>query len=673
MRIMPIAGMVPGQMKINPLLNIDHTTHKEYVDRIVDIERHFRDESSAIWAKSLDWLELFLAVQKDERDPVDEMWRSDIFVPLPYITTRTKAAQGTELLGNTEPVWQVEATREDMKWYDQSKQFERLLDYTHRMNAWRKFLYKMLTSRSIQGTAFMKVIWVKRSHVVSFFPTEAEEAKHTVEVQNVIKNGAPNPPDRFMEPDIYQKWIDTINLSGEYGPVSAPPPNGPTDVIEYEGPVFKQLPLWTVRIDPMIDEIQDQKYIIHRMVKPLSHILSRADSDPNSRKPYYLPNVEAARGGQNGFILEKEEQELAELMGLAPNKESSPYYKDAVELLEVHSPDDPFNYSIIMNRQWVINKRAFESPFLTSHPNIFALRNVVVPGHFYGLSDYQEPEKLFRELNQFRRIRMDGATLTTLPVFVKTSGTVLTEALRKLKPGAVISVPGGANSIQSLIKHVMPAEAYREPAEIKLEIEDATEVYSSTKGAPATIGRVTGTEYQGRAGQVLLKYKVDASIIEEELLMLPPVILSFYAQMGPERMLKAIGGDPGMMVDVTREQIIEAINMRFRFRGATKNIQPDMAVQQIMQLMAASKDVLTPAERRFGLKLVMELLDIRGYSSIITPEGTQMFQQAAQAAQKNQVVTANQATQQTEQAGVAVPPQIDADTMAAITGGGNAG
>jgi hypothetical protein len=48
-----------------------------------------------------------------------------------------------------------------------------------------------------------------------------------------------------------------------------------------------------------------------------------------------------------------------------------------------------------------------------------------------------------------------------------------------------------------------------------------------------------------------------------------------------------------------------------------------------MQLTAFA-DVLVPAERRFALKLIMELLDIRGYSGIITTAGTQMVTQAAQ-------------------------------------------
>ena len=154
--------------------------------------------------------------------------------------------------------------------------------------------------------------------------------------------------------------------------------------------------------------------------------------------------------------------------------------------------------------------------------------------------------------------------------------------------------------------------------------------------------------------------------------MLPSIILRFYAQMGPARIKQAVGGNPDAMIDIGRNQLVEAINMRFRFRGATKNIQPDMAVQQIMQLMTASRDVLTPAERRFGLRLVLELLDIRGYSEILSAEGTQMFTDA----QKKQQEAVNAQNQQvTDQAGAAsvpVPGAIPADVMASIVGGGGA-
>src|SRR5687767_15377862 len=139
------------------------------------MNKYFLEQSlSGVWKRANDFWNLFLASQEDTRDPVDESWRSDVFVPLPFITTRTKAAQLTELLGNTEPVWQVEATKESGAWYDQSRYYERLLEHTTRANRWRKFLYRLMTARSVQGTALFKAVWTKRSHEITFFSNPAE-------------------------------------------------------------------------------------------------------------------------------------------------------------------------------------------------------------------------------------------------------------------------------------------------------------------------------------------------------------------------------------------------------------------------------------------------------------------------------------------------------------------
>lgn len=643
-----------GGLQRSPLLSPDNPRHLDYVKLMEEFERHYKEASIDVWSTANDYWDLFLGIQEDTRDPVDESWRSDVFVPLPYITTRTKAAQGTELIGNTEPIWQVEATRETSNWYEQSRHYERLLDYAGRMNRFRKLIYKLYTSRSVQGTTFLKVVWTKRRHVITLFPNPEDEAEFLSGIQKAVQLGAPQPPSRLLQPEEFDQWRRDINMAGRFGMIPAAPVSGPKEIVEYEGPLLQQIPLWAMRLDPMIDEIENQSVIIHRMVKPLSYVLQRADMDPNSPLPYFRDMIDFAMDGWDGKVLEEEQEALASSLGLNPQAQNHPYFQKSVELWEIWSPEEPFKYSIVMNRKGVINKRATEWPLLTTHPNIFALRNVIVPGHFFGLSDYQEPFKLFKELNQFRRIRMDGATLTTLPVFVKAAGIHLGETMRKVRPGMVLTLPT-KDGIQSLIKHTLPAEAYREPQEIKLEIEDATEVYSSVKGAPATVNRVTGTEYQGRASQVLLKYKVDASLVEEELSSLPNVMLSLFAQMGPGRLRKEIGGDPDAVVDVTRDKLVEAINMRFRFRGATRHIEPDLMVQQLQMAMNNMRDVMTPAERRLGLQLIMELMDIRGWSKVVTEAGTMQLTAMADTAANAQIAGNSLATDQTRGAAI-VPP-----------------
>jgi hypothetical protein len=663
-------------MALDRRLDPESKEHIEYVRTAGDMYDYLERELLPIWEKTMDWWDLFLAIQDDLRDPVDEQWRSNVFVPLPFTATRAKVASGVDMIGNTEPVWQVEASQENAVWYDQSKQAERLIQYVHRMNVFRKFLTKLLTSRSVMGTTFFKVIWQRRSSIVTMNSDDSAIEAFTRALEEAGQRGVPPGPDWVRQPREFDAWRTQVNLAakmptsqfaGVYIP--APPLFGPQESVEYEGPVFQQLPIYSVLLDPYVDELKDQPFLIHRMVKPLRVIQDRADNKEPvpGGKPYIERNVDAALQGWDGQILTQYEQELAGKLGLDGERQGNPYYEQAVEILEVWSPWEPFKFTTIMNRKAVINKTPFERPLLTTHPNIFALRNIMVPGFFYGLSDYQEPETLFKELNQFRRIRRDGATLNALPVFVKQAGVNLTEQFKKLKPGLVITLPT-KDAITSLINHVLPPESYREPAEMKEDIYDATEVPPYMKGQQATLNRVTGTEFQGRQQSTTLKNKVDVCLVEDEMLMLPVMILAFFAQVKGD-LRKQIGGDPDALVDLPKNVLVQLLNARFNFRGASKHLQEDLQVQQLQMALKDFADVLTPPERRAALQLIMEILDIRGWSKVLTEAGTGQIA-AASATQQGAANAQNvQATDQANAAGVQAPgpaaPQMPAEAPAA--------
>jgi hypothetical protein len=659
---------------IDPRLLPDSTLQTEYVQRAEDFFQHFENSSQAIWNKTLDWWDLFLARRDDPRDQVDELWRANLFVPLPFTATRTKVAQLTEHIANSDPVWQTEARREGSRFYDQTRPTENLVQYAHEQNKFRKFMVKLMTSRSVQGTAYMKVVWTRRSHQVTLYATQEDYSRFIEALQMAQMSGAPQPPDYLKDPEGFKKWRDLVNKAQRFGYIPAPPVSGPRQSMEYEGPLFQEIPIWHLYLDPMVDEMQDQKFIIHRMVKPLSYVLARADDLPpgQSNKPYFRTAVESAMHGWDGQVLNDYEQQLAEKLGLNPQRETHPYLEKAVEMWEIWSPEEPFKYSILMNRKAVINKMPQEFPLLTTHPNIFAVRNIIVPGHHYGLSDYQEPESLFTELNKFRNLRQDGATLATLPVFVKQAGLALGDALRKLRPGMVLSVPGAANAVTQLIRHQVPPEAYREPPELKEEITDATEVPPYMKGEQAQVGRVTGTEFQGRSQQALLKYKVDASFVEDELQMLPPVILSFFAQV-KGNIRQEIGGDPDALIDLSKDQLIQGLQQRFRFRGVTRAIDEALQIQELMQMFQAFGDVLLPAERRFGLQMIMEMMDVRGWSKVVTAEGTQTIAGAGQAQAGAENAQAGAAELEGKMATEKAPAQLTPEQARAMGGGGGGG
>jgi len=99
--------MADVKAKQKKLLDPTDDTHKEYLRHMDEVERLYLRRTEQIWSNMMDYWDLYLAQQDDPRDPVDEQWRSKIFVPLPSSNTITKASQLTSLITDADPMWQV--------------------------------------------------------------------------------------------------------------------------------------------------------------------------------------------------------------------------------------------------------------------------------------------------------------------------------------------------------------------------------------------------------------------------------------------------------------------------------------------------------------------------------------------------------------------------------------
>jgi len=195
-------------------------------------------------------------------------------------------------------------------------------------------------------------------------------------------------------------------------------------------------------------------------------------------------------------------------------------------------------------------------------------------------------------------------------------------------------------------------------------------VYASTKGAPATIGRVTGTEFQGRENRAQIRFKLESIFLEEDLYPVNRQMLGLFAQFGTDPLRLAVGGSPDPIVDISRNELMEAMEQQWRFRGPNKAINRDMQVQQLLMWTKTFGATLTPSEFRYAARLVLDLLDIRGASKLVTDQGTQQkeaeYQQAAQASAAQQGAAGKAAATEKESA----PAEANEKEQAAMSGGG---
>ena len=221
-----------------------------------------------------------------------------------------------------------------------------------------------------------------------------------------------------------------------------------------------------------------------------------------------------------------------------------------------------------------------------------------------------------------------------------------------------------------LVRDPLPGEAYQEPRELDADIADAMGVYASTKGAPAQIGRVTGTEFQGRENRAQIRFKLDSIFLEEDLYPINRQMIALFAQFGDDPLRVRIGGQPDPLLTIDRTTLVEALEMQWRFRGPNKAINRDMQVQQLLMWTKTFGAVLTPTEMRLAARLVLDLEDIRGASELVSDKGTQAKQQEYDAAQQAAAAQQGAAGQQAQAAQEQAPAQAGPDEQAAMQKGG---
>lgn len=637
--------------------------HAAYINEVQNRFEFYRDQRMNVVRETLENWDLYLTRRKEFRAKGEE-WRANMGLPDAFASVEAKIANLAGIMLSADPIVQPEGVTDAH--IDSARSVERMIDYVYRKNSFPKWLTKLLRARSVAGTVFYKLTWADLAHTVTLSRDAKAVARFQAAVDAVAgQPGIIAPPNWMTEPEEFEAWRTLVNNSGR-AKVPAPPLDGPQRIVRYRGPKLHILPITSVYLDPLIDDMSEQNFIVHRVVKPQAWLEERT-----AKGLYDADAVAFALTGWDGRVVEDEETELAAKMGIATDSGAAadPYYAKAVELWEVWQPGTEYPYSLILNRRACINKNPGEMPFLHGEPSIGATRSLVVPGHFYGISDLTPPRDLFWEKRKLRNLRVDRVTLSVLPAYLKLKEVGLPEMMHKIRPGALIPV-SRPDAISPITKDSMPPEAYREPADMDQDIADSMGVYGSTKGREATIGRVTGTEFQGRENRAQIRFKLDSTFLEEDLAPLNRQIISMFAQMGDDPLTLKVGGEPNPILEIDRNELVESLETQWRFRGPNKAINRDMQVQQLLLWTKTFGAALTPQEFRYAAQQILDLLDIRGSSKFVTAEGTvqktQEYEMAAQAAAMQQRVQ-NKAT---AQANVDVPPTADGAQAAAMDGGG---
>jgi hypothetical protein len=629
-----------------------------------DVETFYRDQLLETWQTAVRHQKLYLGSKRDTRKE-HEKWRAAIRIPRPFMMIEAKTAQGVEIITGADPMIQATAVGEDDR--ERAKAAEKQLDAVCYANQFRKLLTATFRAMSVAGTDWWTSRYGKKSFTVNVQPTTEDLDYFNKSVEDAMGRGIIPPPDWQTAPDEFEMWRADVNITGK-GRIPEPPKAGPREIVTHEGPIIERVPYFEMRYDPLVQEVRDQPYVIRRMVRSSRWVKRLVE-----KGLFDEARVARAMSGWDGQKVNEYEQEVAALLGYSTGSTQDPNYENAVEVWIVYAQENrEFPYQVILNRKEVVNTRPDQLPYSHGGCEYIALRNILIPGYQAGMSDLKQPEGLFTEVETLRNMRLDAVTLSVLPVMVKSPEMGLTELQRHIAPGAVLNARN-SQSIKKLIDSIVPNVAFTEMDSLYNEIDEVTGINGLVRGAQAAVNRVSASEATGRFQQALLRPKLNAAMLEEDLNPMVIHWLSHLYQFGkPELRVRMTGmpGDP--LVTLRKQDLLDAFRWDMRFVGATRAQDRAMMAQQLIAFIEKFGAQMMPVEIRAAMKDAFEAVGMKGVNEVITEAGTQKLQ-AAWEMQMNAALAAQQQQQAAGQAQAMGAPAVvegaQADAVAQAGGG----
>lgn len=622
--------------------SVGDSLHDAFVQEVQEYEETYREQLTPYFQDGVRYQQMYFALKEDERLPHEE-WRSSISSNAPFSSVETAVSAESSILNSIDPPVQAEGVSGEDE--ISARGIERLIDFRLRRMRWRLKQDAIIRDTAIQGMCWPKLTW-KRDASYTRVEITPEQYDHWLhQISQAVMAGAPPPPGDEIE---FEAWRQMVEQAG-MPPVPAIPQGGVREIIHFNGSWVDLVPNSAMRWDPGIGETDDQECIIQRIVKPRDWILDRAG--PEAHKPYDIQQVMEGlmfSAEQNRFTAW--EEEVAAMLGIEITPYSHPRSNDWCELWEVWRRGHQYPFAQILNRQAVINKMPDEHPLDHGLYPFFPMRDTPMPGGnmMLGLSMFMPNEGHYEEYDKLMNLRLDALTLAVLPILGRMAGVHMKDADKFWTPGMILDMAHPEGLKQVTMFPAGLAEALRQIAEIRVNIDDAQSTTQAVRGS-ASGGRVTATEVERRLTQSLDRMKQRVIRHEEELTPMVRMMLMLEYQYGdPEVAVTVSGREIGRnaVMHIQRDRFLSMMEADWKFVGATKATSREMTAQQLRELyqVLMTTQMLLPQEARALAKDLIDLTRGKGGGKYITEQGTQFLVQQWMAA----MMAGNQANEDAE-------------------------
>ena len=434
------------------------------------------------------WLRYYKMYRSFTASKRSGQWRSQYWIPIAFYTIETITPRLCASLPSAkvnpvgpEDVHPAELMEELLTWAgDKSELFPEMV--------------KAVKSSLLYGTGILKTGYVEKKGFNITEEPVMEQTTMSVATGDVDIDGKPMMQEVPGEPQ---------PVMGEDGkPVTQ---TVREEYLTYAGPEAKSVDLEHFFPDPMGDDVQSCRYVVHRVYRDAAHIKAKIDSGE-----YRVPDPERWRMFLDNRTTNAALDRLAEIERGADYSEEGDG-KDYFPLLEYWTKD--FVVTIAGERGEGILLRAIRNPF--GHGEIPFIRIVdhIVPNEFFGIGEMEPLEGLQEVLNQIWNSRIDNVKLTLNKMFAVVADYLMDPNELVVRPGGVVRMREGL-PLEQVFKEMdfgeVTASSYTEAQEIEREAEKATGVspFQTGQDTPNYARTATATALVSEQGNTRFSFKV---------------------------------------------------------------------------------------------------------------------------------------------------------------------
>lgn len=289
--------------------------------------------------------------------------------------------------------------------------YDAAFDYHWREDERRmRKLQKMLLQRRLYGSSYGKLCWNEEWRMEGFMKA----------VEGLVDVPMVNPfdglPSVVQAPITEQKWVTERRK-------------------KKDSPWLEVFDFLSCFPDTKQEYVQDGRFFIHRTRRTRGYIEEQAKKGAWYRSVCREILDSGGGGIYHGQYTTEYVEALNATVGFSANEYSHSASSGIYEEFEYWTPK---GYAVIVDRRVV----AFYKGHLLGYYPLLQVRNYLVPGEHFGMSDYQVVEKSVADFENMHNTMLSNAYANAFPPIVVGAGVDLKEFRQAYRPGGIMRVPG---------------------------------------------------------------------------------------------------------------------------------------------------------------------------------------------------------------------------------------